>query len=80
MTRPVAISGATCGRLLGDIFVRQTVKAVAAHALGVEALRNRIVIGERIVAAMKSRIEAGDLRKARKAGEKERIGARLFGW
>ena len=62
-------SGATCAQAVGDIFVRQAVEAVAAHALGVEPLRNGVMIRDRAVAAMKRGIEAGDLRQIGKALE-----------
>ena len=59
------------GRYLGqaarDEFIRQTMKSIPAHALGVGTLRDRVVIGKRTVAAMKGCIETGDLRKAREA-------------
>jgi hypothetical protein len=54
---------------LGDIFVGQAVKAVAAYAFDVQALWNRIMVGDRAVAAMKGGVEAGDLRQAWKTGE-----------
>ena len=52
---------------LRDVFVGKAVEAVAAHAFGVEALRDRVVVGKRAVAAMKGGVEAGDLRQIRKA-------------
>ena len=45
-------------------------KAVATHALCVEPLRNRIVVGDRAVAAVKGGVEAGDLGQPWKTGEK----------
>ena len=54
---------------LGDIFVGQAVKAVATDAFCVEPLRNRIVVGDRAVAAMKGGVEAGNLGQAWKTGE-----------
>src|ERR1043166_4357304 len=38
-------------------------KAVSADAVGVEALRNRVAVRDRIVRSMKGGIKAGDLRK-----------------
>ena len=54
---------------LGDVFVREAVEAVSAHALGVEMVRQRVVVGNRAMAAMKRRVEACDLGQVRKAGE-----------
>ena len=54
-------------KALGDVFVREAMEAVAAHALGVEPLRDRIMIGDGAVPAMERRIEAGDLRQRGKA-------------
>ena len=65
---------------IGDVFVGQAVKAVAAHALGIEALRDRVVVRDRAMAAMKGGVEAGDLRQVRERVRRmARIGARLFG-
>ncbi len=50
---------------LGNILVGQAVEAVAPDAFGMELVRDRVVIGERIVIAMKRGIEAGDLRQRR---------------
>ena len=80
MTRPFAISGATSRKPARDVFIGQAVKSVSAHALRIEMLRDRIVVGDRAVAAVKRGIEAGDLREVRAAGEQStRIGARLLG-
>ena len=46
-------------------------KAVAADPFGVEAFRDRVMIGDGTVAAVEGGIEAGDLRQVRKAGEKD---------
>jgi hypothetical protein len=40
---------------LGDEFVGEAVKSVAAHALRVEPLRNRIIVRNRAVTAVKRR-------------------------
>ena len=48
-----------------DVLVRQPVKSVAAHAFLVEALWQRVAVGNFGMAAMKRRVEAGDLRKLR---------------
>ena len=45
-------------------------KAVAAHALGVEAVGDCVTIGHCTVAAMERGIETGDLRKIGKAAKK----------
>jgi hypothetical protein len=55
-----AMSGATSAKR-GDVFIREAVKSVAADALGMEMLRDRIVIGDGWVLAMEGRIEARDL-------------------
>ncbi|MGY4315615.1 hypothetical protein ACVWW1_004942 [Bradyrhizobium sp. JR3.5] len=44
-------------------------KAVPPHAIGVELTRNRVMIGDRAVRAVKRSVETGDLRQCRKAGE-----------
>ena len=44
-------------------------KAVAAHALRIEALRDGVVIRDRAVAAMERGVEAGNLRQMRKTRE-----------
>ena len=48
-----------------DVFVREAVEAVAADALGMEMLRDRVVIGDGGVLAMEGRIEARDLGQPR---------------
>ena len=48
-----------------DVFVREAVKAVAADALGVEMLGDRVVVGDGGVLAMEGRIEARDLGQPR---------------
>ncbi len=52
-----------------DIFVGQTVEAVAPDAFGIETLRDRVMIGQRAMAAMKGGVEAGDLRQIRETGQ-----------
>ena len=49
----------------GDVFVGKAVKSIAAHALGVERFRNREMVNDRAVAAVKRGVEAGDLRQVR---------------
>ena len=68
MTRPIAISGATWGRLLAMNSYDKTMKSVPAHALGVEMLRDCVMIYNRVVSAMERRIKTGDLRKTRETG------------
>ena len=81
MTRPLGDVRRDLAQPLGDILVGQAVKAVAAHAFVVEPLGDRVVVGDRAVAAMERGVEAGDLRQIRKAlAAATRIGARLFGW
>jgi hypothetical protein len=53
-----------------NIFIRQAVESVPTHAFNIEALRNRVVISERAVAAVEGGIEAGDLSKVGEAGKK----------
>ena len=48
-----------------DVFVREAVEAVAADALGMEMLRDRVVIRDGGVLAMEGRIEARDLGQPR---------------
>ena len=54
---------------LGDIFVGQAVEAVAPDAFGMELVRDRVMVGERIVVAMEGGIEAGDLRQCREIAQ-----------
>ena len=63
ITRPLAISGATCGRRLCNVLVGKAVKTVAPDAFGMELVRDRVVVRERVVVAVKGRIEARDLRQ-----------------
>ena len=44
-------------------------KAVAPDALVVELMRDGVVVGDRVMVAMKRGVEAGDLRQCRKIGE-----------
>ena len=48
-----------------DVFVREAVEAVAADALGMEMLRDRVVVGDGGVLAMEGRVEARDLGQPR---------------
>src|SRR5271163_3402231 len=47
-----------------DKFIGQAVEAVAAYALRVEPLRDRVMVSDRAVAAVERGVEAGDLGKA----------------
>ena len=47
----------------GDVFIGEAVKAVSAHAFGMQVLRNGIIISSRAVISVEGRIEAGNLRK-----------------
>ena len=67
----------------GDELVGQAVEAVAPHALVVEMFRDRVVVGQRIVAAVKRRVEARDLRQLGDTGEDSADGCeivRLVQW
>ena len=72
--------GRDLGQALGDVFVGKAVETVAPDAFSMELVRDRVVIGERIMIAMERGIEAGDLRQFRKTGSSVLIGARLCGW
>ena len=48
---------------LGDVFVGETVKAVAADALIVKVLRQGEVVRQGVMTAMKSGVETCDLRQ-----------------
>ena len=48
---------------LGNILVGEAVETVAPDAFGMELVRDRVMVRERIVVAMKGGIEAGDLRQ-----------------
>ena len=50
----------------GDVFVRESVEAVAAHPLLVEGIRQRVVICHVGMRTVERGIEAGDLQDARK--------------
>ena len=62
---------------LRDIFVGKTVKAVTPHALGIEAVRDRVMIRQRVMVAMEGCIETCDLRQCGKLTRSDLIGARL---
>ena len=66
MTRPAATLGRDLRQTAGDVFIRQAMKAVAAHALCIEVLAGCVMICNRAVAAMKGGIEAGNLRQTRR--------------
>ena len=67
MTRPAATVWGDLAQAPGDVFVGQTVETVSPDTLGVEALRNGKVVGNRTVAVMKGGIEAGNLKQFRSA-------------
>ncbi len=48
-----------------DVFVRQPVKAVAAHAIGIILVGQRIAVRDLGMAAMEGGIEAGHLQELR---------------
>ena len=50
---------------LGDILVGKAVETVASDTFGMQLMRDRVVIGERIMIAVECGIEAGDLRQRR---------------
>ena len=52
------------GQDRGDVLVRQAVEAVALHAGLADLARQRHQLGDRRLAAMEARVEAGDLRHA----------------
>ena len=54
---------------LGDILVGKTVESVTPNALGVELMRNRIVVCDRFMRAVKRGVETGHLRQLRKIGQ-----------
>ncbi len=60
---PMGDVGRDLGQALRDVFVRQSMKAVAPHPLFVQAPGNRKMIGKRVMAAMEGGIEASDLRQ-----------------
>ena len=53
----------------GNELIRQAVKAVAAHALRVEALRNGLMVRQRVVPALERGIEAGNRGNVRDTSE-----------
>ena len=69
ITRPLAISGATCGKRLCDIFIGKTVKSVTPDSLVVQLAGYGVVVRDLVVVAVKRRVEAGDLRQSRKIGK-----------
>ena len=69
MTRPLAISGATSGKRLRDVFIGKTVKSVAPDPLLVQPAGYGVVVRDLVVVAMKGGVEAGDLRQRGKIGE-----------
>src|ERR1700755_1503680 len=52
-----------------DVLVGETMKSVAPHALGVKLMRNRIMVCDRIMRAVKRGVETGHLRKIWKIGQ-----------
>src|SRR5262249_56391243 len=53
----------------GNVLVREAVEPVPAHALRVQALRDRVMVRKRVVATMEGGVEAGDLRKIGRTGK-----------
>ena len=62
---PAGNVGRDLRQALGDVLVGQAVEAVAPDAFGMELVRDRIMVRQRVVIAVKGRIEAGDLRQRR---------------
>src|SRR5215207_11034122 len=52
-------------------------ESVAAHAFRMEARGNRVMVCDCVVRAVEAGIEAGDLRKVRKAGKKRTDGSEI---
>src|SRR4051812_20426642 len=48
---------------LRDVFVRQAMKAIATHAFGMKPMRDRVVVSDRAMCAVKAGVETGDLRQ-----------------
>jgi hypothetical protein len=57
--------GRDLGQARRDVFIGEAVKAVAADALSMEMLRDRVIIGDGGVLAMEGGIEARDLGQPR---------------
>ena len=64
---PCGDVGCHGGQALGDVLVREPMKPIAAHALGIGVLRDRVVISNGAAPVMKGRIETRNLRQLRKA-------------
>jgi hypothetical protein len=62
-----------------DVFVRQPVEAITLNAGAPHFTRNRHQFGNRGLAAMKRRVEAGDLRTPGRRSATASIAARLCG-
>ncbi len=54
---------------LSNVLVGKAVKSVAPDAIVMELVRDRVVVRDLVVVAVKGRIEAGDLRQSRKIGQ-----------
>ena len=65
MTRPLGDFGRDLRQALSDVFIGKAVKSVASDPFVVQLVRDRVVIRDLIMIAMKGRIEAGDLRQRR---------------
>ncbi len=50
---------------VGNVLIRESVKAIATDALLIKSLGNCVMVGDRTVRAMKRRIEACDLKQLR---------------
>ena len=74
-TLPGRASGKQPGQAARDVFVRQAVESIAAHAFRIEMLRDGVVVRQRVVTAVEGGVEAGDLRKVSARARMERIGA-----
>ena len=66
---PARDSRRDLGQALSDVLIGEAVEAVAAHALGVELLRQRVMIGNRRVTAVKGGVETRNLRQVGRARE-----------
>ena len=58
--------GCDIGQPGGDVFIRESMKAVAAHAFRVQVLRDGKMVRNRCMTAVEGRIEAGNLGELRK--------------
>jgi len=68
------------GERLGNVFIREPMEPVAPNALLVELIGYRVAVRDVVMAAMKGRVEAGNLRSSGKLARTVLIDARLCGW